>query len=166
MSELSHERLRELLNYDEITGMFTWKKRAAFCVEVGSEAGTVEKNGYRRIGICGRIYKAHRLAWFYAHGTWPVGEIDHINGDKLDNRIENLRDVPRLVNQQNQRRPRGKTASGILGVCWHPSTGKWRARVWDQHAKKNISLGLFENAQEARAAYINAKRLQHPGCTL
>jgi hypothetical protein len=100
---LTHKRLCEVLVYEKSTGLFRWRMKASKKTIVGEVAGclTVEKSGYRRvrIRIDGRLYKAHRLAWFYETGRWPKHEIDHINGDAADNRFENLRDVPHRQNQ-------------------------------------------------------------------
>lgn len=160
MADLTAESLRSVLRYDAETGVFTWLSGRC----KGAEAGTVDARGYIRIGIARRIYKAHRLAWLYVHGAWPTNEIDHIDGDHGNNRLANLRDVPRQVNQQNLRRPHKRGRSGILGVSLHKQSGKWRARVWVNG--RNKSLGLFERAEEAKASYVAAKRQEHEGSTL
>jgi hypothetical protein len=98
------------------------------------------------------------------HGAWPSGDIDHINGQKTDNRIENLRDVTRTINSENRRGSNTNTATGYLGVSVHARSGKYRARI---RAKgRLISLGLFLLPEEAHAAYISAKRDLHFGCTI
>lgn len=158
------EDLRALLDYDALTGQFTWRAGRAGTAWAGSWAGSVDSRGYVRIGIFGGIYKAHRLAWLHVHGHWPKHEIDHINGIKDDNRLENLRDVNGVVNKQNTREARGGRVAGLLGATYHEATGKWRARVWI--GGRNKSLGLFDTAEEAHAVYIEAKREVHEGCTL
>lgn len=85
MKELSAERLREILSYEPTTGLFTWKISTGNAT-VATTSGTRMKTGYIRIGIAGKCYPAHRLAWLYAHGSWPVMSLDHINGVKDDNR--------------------------------------------------------------------------------
>ena len=90
-NSLSQKYLREALHYDPDTGIFTWKVATASCVKVGAEAGCVKNDGYRAIGMGGKSYKAHRLAWLYVHGEWPKEQIDHINHIRTDNRMENLR---------------------------------------------------------------------------
>lgn len=163
MAELTSARLRELLNYDPETGIFTWavaRTRAA----KGTPAGTIDGRGYIRIGIDGGIYRAHRLAYLYMTGAWPVNEVDHLDGGTGNNRWANLRDVPRTVNQQNMRAAHKRGASGSLGVSLHKGTGKWRARVWK--AGKNKSLGLYATREEAYAKYVEAKRIHHEGNTL
>lgn len=164
MRELTADRLRAIMNYDLTTGVFTWLCRKGGTACKGATAGTIEINGYLRIGIDRHIYRAHRLAWLYVHGVWPTGEIDHIDGDKANNRIENLRDVSRMTNQQNMRGPHKRGNSGFLGVSRHASTGKWRARICING--KNKSLGLYASKEDASSAYINAKRNFHQGSTL
>lgn len=164
MCELTAERLRQVLAYDKDTGAFTWLSRTGGTSKEGIAAGTFDERGYLRIGLDGRVYRAHRLAWMYVFGTWPSGEIDHIDGDKSNNRFTNLRDVSRQVNQQNQRRAHKRSGSGTLGVSMHASTGKWRARIWVNG--KNKSLGLFESKDLASAAYAIAKREHHEGSML
>jgi hypothetical protein len=160
---LSAERLRELLDYDPETGVFRWKAVSSKNqVRVGDVAGCVETNGYRRIRVYGRAYQAHRLAWLHVYGRWPVGEIDHINGAKDDNRISNLREATRSENLQNQRRATRGSKTGFLGV--YPSFGKFGAQI--MLAGKTRHIGTFETAEQAHAAYVRAKRELHPGGTL
>jgi hypothetical protein len=102
MSTITAERLRQLLHYDPERGVFTWLSRPAErswnTRFAGTRAGTINGLGYVVIGILGRRYKAHRLAWLYVHGEWPGRELDHINCDKSDNRIANLRPATRSQN--------------------------------------------------------------------
>jgi hypothetical protein len=99
---LSHERLVSLLEYKESTGEFTWKISTAQAVKAGEIAGTIIPKGYRHITINGHKYRAHRLAWFYMYKEWPYPEIDHINRETDDNRIENLRVVTKSENANNR----------------------------------------------------------------
>ena len=159
---LTADRVREVLAYDPETGQFTWRVRTGPRGVVGARAGTTDLRGYRRIDIDGCTYWAHRLAWLHVHGTWPEVEIDHINGDRADNRIVNLRSVPRGVNQQNLRRAHKNNRSGLLGVS------KWRNR-WGARIKVDgvqTWLGVFDTPQEAHEAYLAAKRQMHDGCTI
>lgn len=162
MKTIAHERLLELLSYDAETGEFSCAK-ARGPLKVGDQVGTVSKAGYVQIQIDGAIFYAHRLAWLYVYGSWPANTIDHINGQRSDNRIANLRDVTGGVNAQNQRRPRADNRSGYLGVSLH-SDGKWQARIKVGNTYK--SLGLHATKEKARDAYINAKREFHQGCTI
>lgn len=112
--ELTAERLRELLSYDPETGIF---RRVATRRQVksGDIAGSDDGKGYWRIRVNGEKHRAHRLAWLYVNGAWPIDQLDHINGDKLDNRICNLREATNSENQQNRSLPKSNT-SGRLGV--------------------------------------------------
>ncbi len=99
--ELTAEYLRSILHYDQETGIFTWKVRTARRVKAGDVAGCSDGDGYRLIKVQSRLYKAHRLAWLYIHGSWPKDQIDHINRIRTDNRIANLREVSNKQNLQN-----------------------------------------------------------------
>lgn len=155
-ANLTAERLRELLNYDPETGVFTWRVRPVNSVHVGDIAGNDDGNGYLRMKISYASHSMHRLAWLYAYGVWPDGEIDHINGIRSDNRLVNLRVVSRTGNVQNRHKTWGK--SGFMGV--YANFGKWRAAI--QVNGKLISLGNFDTPEEASAAYLAAKRIHHP----
>jgi hypothetical protein len=149
------------VSYDKETGVFihVMKKRGT---KQGTEAGTIDKDGYRLITINKQIYRAHRLAWFLSNGSWPVGVIDHINGNRLDNRIGNLRDVHPSVNQENRRTPQKNNTSGFLGV--RPHRNKWQALV--STGGKSIVIGTFTSRELAHEAYLVKKRQLHKGCTL
>ena len=154
------ERVKEMCDYNPDTGVFVWRvsdrNRKA-----GTVAGCV---AYRRrsLSIDNGRYPEHRLAWFYVHGKWPDGVIDHINGDWLDNRICNLRDVSQAINMQNQRNARPGSKSGLLGV--RKNGNNWMAMI--QLSKRQIYLGTFADKHEAHRAYLDAKRQIHAGCTI
>ena len=161
---LSVARLRELLHYNPETGTFTWLVRTSNCIKIGDRAGGHNADGYVLVRVDGKQYLAHRLAWLYMTGKWPVDQIDHRNGVCEDNRFDNLRDVKPAMNSQNMRRPPMHNKSKFLGVCWHKQNGKWRAQI---HIKgKQIYLGVFDCPKVAHAAYIAAKRQFHEGNTL
>lgn len=153
---LTQERLQELLNYDSATGIFTWIKPCSRFSQVkpGDQAGCLHVRGYIHIKIDGGAYKAHRLAWLYTHGRWPNPAIDHINRDKADNRLANLRETNQLGNMQNKGIYRNNK-SGFAGVCHHKQSGKWMAQL--QVNGKNRHLGLFDTPELAAVAYQEAK---------
>lgn len=162
---ISADELRELLDYCPTSGAFVWRIDRTSGTKAGQLAGSTYKDGYTYISVMGRIYKAHRLAWLHVYGRWPSGSVDHKNGCKSDNRIDNLRDVPHATNLENQRAPRADNKTGgLLGVSLHRKTGKFRAQI--MASGRTISLGLHETPELAHAAYIDAKRSLHKGCTL
>jgi len=157
---ITHRRLMDLFVYVENSGDFI--RRVATgrhgCHRAGECAGTIQSHGYLIITIDKKRYMAHRLAWFYVHGAWPKGDLDHINGDKLDNRIINLREATRQQNMQNVRRHRHNT-SGYKGVAWHSQRNKWRAYIFDSY--RQIHLGLFDSREAAALARANAEKKYH-----
>lgn len=157
-SILTQARLRDVLSYDAETGVFMWRKPNKLSLAV-VEAGTItEPRGatrYRRLNIDGKLYYAHRLAWFYVHGEWPAHVVDHVNRNGLDNRIGNLRIARQVENAANQKR-RSDNASGYRGVSWCSSTQKWRAQL--QHNKRSVNIGRFETKEAAQAAYLAAAK--------
>lgn len=161
---LTDERLQELLSYDPETGEFKWRSNRRGTARAGSVAGTLSRYGYRLIKIDGRGYFAHRLAWLYVYGRWPVDQIDHINTDKNDNRIANLREATGPENSGNQRKARAGSTTGLLGVSWYRRRNKFKASIG--LSGKIMYLGYFRTAEEAHQAYLKAKRELHSFCTL
>jgi HNH endonuclease/AP2 domain len=158
-SRLTRARLRELLRYNPKTGQFRWRKRSAGGVRHDLSAGYVALHqDRRRIGIDGRVYSAHQLAWFYKTGRWGRPTIDHRDGDATNNRWNNLRRATRSQQSANRRRPRHNT-SGYKGVTLHRGPGKWRATIRINGKFKH--LGTFTSPQEAHAAYVKAARKDH-----
>jgi hypothetical protein len=151
---LDQKTLHELLSYDKSTGIFRWKKSRRG-VKINKNLGTDNGFGYLRITVLGKSYYAHRLAWVYVHGKWPENEIDHINGDKSDNRIKNLRDVTQIQNAQNKVIPSSKNKSSVLGVSWHKRAKKWQAHICIYKERKY--LGLFDSIEKAHESYLNEK---------
>jgi hypothetical protein len=156
---LTAERLRDLLDYDPETGVFLWKKDGrGRTMRVGSVAGTMHSTGYTQINFGGEMWLAHRLAWLHVFGEWPREQIDHINGNRADNRIINLREATLSQNAAN-RKCRDDNASGFKGVSLNKSLGKWNAGI-----KVNgnmIRLGVFETPEQAHAAYCAAADKLH-----
>lgn len=153
---LSYDKLREVLEYNPDTGEFTWATRLSNRAIVGKRAGNVRTNGYINISIDNRHYLAHRLAWFYCYGSFPKKNLDHIDGDKQNNRIDNLRECTQSENNQNARR-RIDNTSGHVGVI--AFRGKWRAEI--RLHGQSFGLGVFDTKEEAAAAYLGAKRVLH-----
>jgi len=167
---LSPEELRQLLRYDPETGKLYWLERGPEWFPEydrercwrrwntrwsGREAFTSRNGcGYFTGSLLDQPHRAHRVAWAIYHGAWPQGEIDHINGDRSDNRIENLRDVPKLVNSMNAARPAHNT-SGSVGVHWYKKNNKWSAAITVE--QRQIHLGYFANKDDAIAARRSAE---------
>lgn len=125
-------------------------------------AGSVHNAGYRVTRFDSKVVRVHRLAFYLMEGEWPECDVDHINGDRSDNRWSNLRKVDRVTNLQNIRKATAASSSGLLGAC--KSGDRWRARI--RVAGRCVSLGAFSTPEEAHAAYLKAKRHYHLGCTI
>jgi hypothetical protein len=149
---LDQKKLQEILDYCPVTGTFTWKiKRQGIR---RPEAGVLNNNGYWIVKIDGRPYRRARLVWFYVHGRWPIEEIDHINMNKLDDRIGNLREATRSQNIANAPK-RSNNSSGYKGVSL--KQGKWIAVIDTRRiGGTRHHLGCFSTPQEAHLAYKNA----------
>lgn len=163
-ADLSAERLRELLSYSPETGAFAWRVAASPRVSCGKPAGRQNKRGYIVITVDGKARYAHRLAWLYETGEWPKQQVDHINGNKSDNRLCNLRDISPAGNTQNQTRPQRGSTTGLLGVSKAKDRKKFRACI--KVSSGTVCIGSFETAETAHTAYIEAKRMLHAGNTL
>lgn len=148
---LTAERCRELLDYDARSGRLTWRhdRHSGFGrvnVRAGDEAGHVNGRGYRIVRLDGQSYRAHRVIWLMLTGEMPIDEIDHINGDRADNRRINLRQATRAQNAKNVGM-HSSNKSGFKGVCWDSAKGRWRADIAGDW------IGHFDSAEEASAAY-------------
>ena len=146
---ITQVRLQELLHYDPKTGDFTWRV-ARGKSRVGASAGSITSEGYLQIGIDGERFKAHRLAWLYAHGVWPQQEIDHIDMDGINNSLANLREASRSQNEANKP-ANSRNTSGVKGVCWNKQRLRWQAVIGFEG--KAYHLGFFTNINDAAAAY-------------
>ncbi len=146
MKIITYQKLKELLYYNRDTGVFTWKVKTRN-TKIKQIAGTIHnKNGYRSIRILGKAYGAHRLAWLYLYGSFPKGEIDHINHIKDDNRVNNLREASPTENQQN--RPMSKNNnSGHCGVHFDKARQKWIVHIGIGGKTKH--LGRFTKKEDA-----------------
>lgn len=148
------EYLRSILSYDPDTGEFR-RLVARPGYRAGSIAGSIDAYGYIAIKIDGRSYKAHRLAWLYVHGAWPALHLDHIDEDKANNKITNLREATHQQNRCNRGAQKNNT-SGYKGVWWHKGHGKWCSRV--QVSRRTVWSGSFSCPKEAHRAYTEAAR--------
>ncbi len=147
----SPEYLRQRLRYEPETGRLIWRESSEMrqCWNtryVDTQAGRVNNRGYVGVKLDGCEYQAHRIIWTIVYGDWPKSEIDHINGNRLDNRIDNLRDVDRVENGRNLAKRKDNT-SGVTGVYWNRQCHKWEARIMVNNATKY--LGLFSNIEDA-----------------
>lgn len=147
---ISRDYLISWLDYEPESGFFFWKKKGKGKAVLGGIAGHVGPDGYRQIGLDRVTYPAHSLAWLFINRRVPALGlvVDHINGNRDDNRIDNLREVTYAQNNTN------KLAwgnSGIKGVSWHKKTQRWRATIGFEG--KQLYLGLFDHAIDAAAAY-------------
>lgn len=161
-STLTFERCRELFNYDPDTGVITNRVYRNFRSTAGKMVGSNDGKGYLHMRVDYKMYQNHRVAWLWFYGEWPSAHVDHIDGVRDNNRIANLRDVPQIINQQNRRDPRVGSASQVMGV--RLVKGSWQSRIYFH--KREWILGYFDTPEEAHAAYLGAKRLFHPGCTI
>lgn len=162
--KLTVERLREVADYNPETGFFTWRCRSESTRGwnpgfAGKQVGGIARCGprsYISIGIDNVRYRAHRLAWLYVHGKWPSGDIDHKDGNGLNNKLDNLRDVTRTLNLINGARY-CTNSSGVSGVTWDAVRGKWHAKIYCSY--QQYFIGRFTNLADAEAAVI-AKRAE------
>lgn len=158
---LTADRLREVLDYDQETGVFRWRSPSSNRVRVGAVAGRINR-GRVEITIDRVSHQANRLAWLHVTGSWPSGDVDHMDGDRSNNTFRNLRDVSHQTNLQNARRARSDNKLGILGVC--RARGKYQAGI--KLNGKFKFLGYFDTPEAAHSAYVAEKRQIHAGCTL
>lgn len=146
---ISQKYLKSILKYDCGTGVFTWLVRKSQTVNVGMVAGRVSNHGYLGVGIDGEKYQAHRLAWVYVNGDdslTSADKIDHINHNRIDNRIKNLRTTDNSGNQKNQS-IHADNSSGFCGVVWHSKAKKWQAQIGVNG--KMVYLGTFSDREDA-----------------
>jgi len=147
---LTQEELRSIFEYNPFTGVARWKEGRSNMVQ-GSLAGCLHGSGYKVVTINSKSQKLHRVIWIMLFGDIPDGfYIDHINGNKIDNRLENLRLATNSQNQQNRPAPKNST-SGYRGVTWHKQVNKWMARICIKGERKTI--GFFDTAEDAYEAY-------------
>ena len=164
---ITQEKLKELLSYDALSGDFVWIKYPAKRKDLyGKIAGSKNvRDGYIRIFIDGKSYLAHRLAWLYETGIINKIDIDHIDGNRSNNMISNLREATRSINLQNLKKAKiDNLSSGLLGVCFDAKAGKYRSAITLNGKRKH--LGYYETAEKAHGVYLEEKRRIHAGCTI
>jgi hypothetical protein len=159
---LTLESLKSVISYDAETGAFTWianlGKRGLKGRVAGSKENHKNGNAYLRISVFRKRYFAHRLAWFYTYGEWPVLEIDHIDGDGLNNRMSTLR-VANKIQQAQNRGIHRSNRSGLKGISWKKARKRWQAQIeFDGKAKY---LGSFSDKHQAAEAYAEAAKKYH-----
>ena len=154
---LTQTELQGLFEYDPLSGVLTWKEKRSNMTK-GSVAGCLHKSGYMVVTINSKTYKLHRIIWIYMFNVIPDEfYIDHINGNKVDNRLQNLRLATNHQNQQNRPAPKN-SSSGYRGVNWHKQMNKWMARIC--HNKQRKIIGYFDTPEDAYAAYkLEAQKL-------
>lgn len=162
--DLTPDEISEALVFDHSVGEFYWRHDGPLGRSAGGVATRKAAKGYRGVTINGVSVLCHRLVWFLMHGEWPTADVDHENGNRADNRPQNLRAGSRSFNMQNLKRAHCDTQSKLLGAYFDARRGKWYSSI----AKNGRSrfLGYFETAQAAHAKYLAAKRQLHEGCTL
>lgn len=156
---LTQERLKEAFDYDPQTGRLIWRYKAnrnSSLASVGRDAGCVCGQGYIVIKLGGVLYQAHRLVWLYVYGEWAPHSIDHRDGDRANNRIDNLRLATVAQNTRNKRVSRNNRL-GIKGV--RLKRGKFVAAIVANGQQHH--LGTYATAEAAHAAYVGAARCLH-----
>lgn len=165
MKSVDVSKVREILSCDFSSGIMTWKYRGQHFFKTERDCNSwnakysgrtafshIGTHGYRVGGIFGTVYKAHRVVWALYNNEWPDGLIDHINGDRLDNRISNLRVADLSGNARNSN---GRSQSkNLKGVTWHKRVGRWQAQIGVNG--KRVYLGYYDNEIDAHIAYCNA----------
>ena len=160
-TDFSVDRLREILQYDPLTGAFTLRVDVSHIRKAGQRID-VEKHGkrssgYKAVNLFGKRISAHRAAWAIANGRWPDEDIDHINGDRSDNRMSNLRLASKTMNMRNQRRAHASSKTKLMGV--HKDGARFRAQITVNG--RTVHIGMFDTPEEAHAAYLVKKSELH-----
>lgn len=155
-NKLTQERLKQLLHYEPESGVFTWRVKKCRA-EAGSVAGTPHNAGYTTLKIDGVKYLRHRCVWLYEYGRWPVEEIDHMDGNRGNDRLSNLRECTSSENKQNLAERTRRKAGTLLGAIL--TRGRWKAQIRSQGVVHCI--GHYDTEDQAHHAYLLAKRQIH-----
>lgn len=149
----------DFIDYNPDAGVFTWiKPRGRYSAIVGKRAGALREDGYRQIKINGKYIKEHRLAWFMTFGVWPDCEIDHIDGNRSNNAIANLRPATKSNNAHN-RRLNANSRTRVKGVSFHKATGKFQATI--MHGRASLYLGVYPTLAEAEKVVKSERERLH-----
>lgn len=160
---MNHTKLVEYFTYED--GQLVRAKTVNYNAKQGDYAGTLDKStGYVKVNFDGKVCLVHRLVWALVYGEEPKGMIDHIDGNRSNNKIGNLRCCDNQTNMQNLKHARIDSVTGVLGVSLCKLTGRFVSRI--RAGAKYLSLGRFETVEQASLAYITAKRELHTGCTI
>lgn len=152
-ADITHEVLLSEVHYDPLTGIFRWRRSRSGRKMKYDVAGSISDKQYWVIMIDGKLYKAHRLAWFYVTGEWPEHDIDHRDGNETNNKFDNLRECSHSQNMGNRKVGVNNT-SGFKGVSFHKKNQKWRAYITLD--KRRRCLGYFDDPASAGDAYFKA----------
>jgi hypothetical protein len=155
---ITQDKVQSLFNYDSETGIFTRKVKTTAKTKIGDVVGYDNKNGYKKISIDNKLYFSHRLAWLYVYGVWPEKGLDHINRNRSDNRLCNLRLANQSENTQNTAIRKNNT-SGYKGVTFCKNTNKWISQIMINY--KHIYIGKYETPEIAYEQYINMAKKLH-----
>ena len=150
---ISQAKLKDLISYNPDTGILTWIKPTNSRIKIGQEAGKVDNQDYRRVRIEGKDYRSHRLAWLYMTGSFPKGQLDHINGVRDDNRFVNLREVSHTDNHRNKKLYSNNETSGYTGVSYCIHKASYRAQI--KVLGRTVHLGYFDDMDKA----VEARKL-------
>lgn len=154
MNKITYEELTNYLSYNPTTGVFNWVITKSPFLKNKKTCGNIDKNGYLIIRINYKAYKAHRLAWFIYYKQWPIGEIDHINGNRLDNKITNLRDIKSRLNKANK--PSHRNGQLVGAHKCNTKDNKYYAKLTYKY--KQYYLGKYDTELEAHIAYLKKWR--------
>ncbi len=156
---MTQDELKSIVNYNPLTGIFTWKVSNNTKIKIGSRAGSFDKSkGYRKIRINKILYKEHRVAWFYVYGVWPSDQLDHKNTNKVDNSIDNLREATNSTNGFNKTKYK-TNKSGYKGVSWYPKMNKWVVKY--SYNRKIYHGGYFDKVEDAAKKYKELTKNLH-----
>lgn len=147
---ITQKELKNLMTLDQETGEFTWLKRMGGTATTGSAVGSYDAKGYKTTSIYGKHYKIHRLIWLYIFGIWPAGVLDHIDGNKSNNCLSNLRDTNQMINGTNRTKLNKNNTSGYMGV--YRDKKKWNAEII--YLGEKFRLGSYNTPEEANEALI------------